>query len=172
MKTTPTNVSGAASDCPLSTAPIRMPVATAMSAGSRPRSSRITHHAMARPGAAWNSARKNWYSCRARSRRMGGKLLTRAWLTPSSSFAGPQLRRGSGGGAEPFDADAVHRHAEVDEQVARGVGEPGRAAHVRLGIGPDVRLEVGAREAGGCAGVAGRRGARVDDRLLGGVELA
>ena len=77
------------------TAPISAPVATAISAGSRPRSASSAHHAVARPGAARNSAPKNWYSCRSRSRRMGGRLSACS-LRPRARVhrsPGGQLRR-------------------------------------------------------------------------------
>ena len=48
-------------------------------------------------------------------------------------------RRGLGrvlaGGAEALDADALGRHPEAHQQVAGGVREPGRAAHVGDGVG-------------------------------------
>ena len=68
--------------------------------------------------------------------------------------------------AEPLDAHLVHGHAEVDEQVARGVGEARGTAHVRGLVRDDERREVFLREPTGPAFVVRRRRARVDDARL------
>ncbi len=149
MNTIPTNVSGPASESPACTAPIRTPVATAISAGSSPRRDQQRpprggqagrgdeqgpEELVLLPGPQPPHGRRRYR--RARPHRTGVTPgLSDPTLTP--------VRRRSAGRAESLDADAVHGHAEVDEEMARGVGEAGRAAHVGLGVGPDVRLEVG-----------------------------
>ena len=64
----PTNASGPARESPLCTAPTRTPIAMANVAGSAPRSRRASHHASARPGAAFNRTLKNFHSLRSLTR--------------------------------------------------------------------------------------------------------
>ncbi len=90
--------------------------------------------AASRPPASWARARRppptTWPSSTPTGRGGAGP---RRPTRPRAPGAGP--RRGSAGGAEALDADALGRHAEAHEQVAGGVGEPGRAAHVGDGVG-------------------------------------
>src|SRR2546429_9756563 len=78
--TTPTSPSGAVRSSPRWTAPTRLPIAMANSAGSDPRSTRSVHHATANARSACGSTPANVHSLRARSRSITSLALRHLYL--------------------------------------------------------------------------------------------